>query len=132
MFDEKCIFCKIIKGEIPAQKFYEDENFIAILDINPVKEGHTMIIPKDHVSDILDLEEPSYSELFKTAKKIAKILKKSFNSKRVGYVIEGFGVDHVHLHLIPINKGYDLNPHDAKLASKEELEKTFQKIKENQ
>ncbi|MDD3159760.1 MAG: HIT family protein [Candidatus ainarchaeum sp.] len=131
MLDENCIFCKIIKNEIPSFKFYEDKNFIAILDINPIKEGHTMIIPKEHCPDILDLEEPIHSELFKTAKKIGKILKKTFNSKRIGYAIEGFGVDHVHLHLVPIDKGYELNPCDSKNASKEELKETLEKIKKN-
>ena len=119
---ENCVFCKIIKGEIPSYKIYEDEKFFAFLDIRPVNPGHMDIIPKEHYGYIFDLPENLYQGIFELAKKISIPLKLATGAKRIGIAVEGFGVDHAHVHLVPLHNSYELDPHRAKKASEEELE----------
>ncbi len=129
MSADGCVFCKIIKGEIPCAKIYENKTCIVFLDLNPINPGHTLVIPKKHVDYIFDLEDKDYSELFLNAKKVAKVIKATLKPKKVGIAVEGFGVPHAHIHLIPLNDWYDLNPHNAKPMAKEELAKIAEKIK---
>ncbi|MFZ1970640.1 MAG: HIT family protein [Candidatus Nanoarchaeia archaeon] len=126
---ENCVFCKIIKGEIPAVKIWEDEKHIAMLDINPIKPGHVLLIPKKHSEYIFDLDDKEYNLLMVKAKEIAKKLKLKLNSKRIGLAIEGFGVPHIHVHLIPIDKENDLNSKRMRPLSAEELNKMADKLK---
>ncbi len=98
-----CIFCKIASGEVPSEKVYEDEKHLAILDINPNTEGMTLVMTKKHFdSDATDMPEKEYSALMLAAKKIAKLLEKKLNVKRVAMVMEGLGINHVHIKLYPI------------------------------
>jgi len=100
---EDCIFCKIIIGEIPCVKLGEDEKHISIMDINPNTEGMTLIITKKHFdSDATDMPDNEYSDLMLYTKKVAKILEKGLGVKRVAIVMEGFGVNHVHIKLYPL------------------------------
>ncbi len=124
-----CVFCKIIKGEIETVKIYEDDKFFAFLDIRPINPGHTLLLPKKHIDYIFDIEEPLYSEIFQTAKKLAQPIQTAVQSKKIGLAIEGFGVPHVHIHLIPINNLNDVDPHRAKSATAEELFEIAEKIK---
>jgi len=97
------IFTKIIKGEIPSYKVYEDELSLAILDIHPQFPGHTLIIPKKQVDHIWDLPDDIYHHLWNVAKKVQARIKEVTKCERVGVAVEGFGVPHVHVHLIPLN-----------------------------
>jgi len=98
-----CIFCKIVKDEISSVKIWEDKKHIAILDTNPNSEGMTLVIPKKHFhSDATDMPEKEYIDLMVAAKKLAKILEKKLNVKRVAIVMEGLGINHVHIKLYPI------------------------------
>jgi histidine triad (HIT) family protein len=124
-----CVFCKIIRGEIPTQKVWEDDKYFAFLDQTPIKPGHTLLLPKKHTDYVFDLPDDEYSELMLRAKELSKMLKTKMNSKRIGVAIEGFGVPHVHIHLVPINHGHELSPSDAKPATKDELEKVLNIIK---
>lgn len=126
---EDCIFCKIAGGKIPSAKVYEDEKFFAFLDINPVAPGHTLLIPKKHVDNLFDIEEPLYSEMFQTAKKLSKPLTKAMGAKRVGVIVEGFLVHHAHVHLVPMKSGGDLNPGNARRADPAELAINAEKIR---
>ncbi|MDD5172353.1 MAG: HIT family protein [Candidatus ainarchaeum sp.] len=126
---DDCIFCKIGAGKIPSAKVYEDDKFLAFLDINPVNPGHTLLIPKKHVDNLFDIEEPLYSDLFKTAKKLSKSLTKAMGAKRVGVIVEGFLVHHAHVHLIPINHGNELDPGRARKAEPAELTAVADKIR---
>lgn len=125
---EDCIFCKIIKGEIPCLKIYEDRDFLAFLDVKPINPGHTLLVPKKHDDYLFDLTDIHYASVLLKAKDLAKLLKDKLNPKRVGLVVEGFGVAHVHVHLIPINQANELNPERAKLATMEELEAIAKKL----
>ncbi len=107
---ENCTFCKIVKGELNCYKLYEDENLLAILDINPIQEGHIMIIPKRHSEYIFDLNETDYVEMMNLAKKLSKNLKEATRAKKIGLAVEGFCEEHLHIHLVPINKVGDLDP----------------------
>jgi len=126
---ENCLFCKIVKEDLPSYKIWENERFLAFLDINPINLGHTVLISKKHVDYIFDLEEPLYLEMFKIAKQLSKVLKKAIGSKKVGLVVEGFAVPHAHIHLVPINKGNELNSSRAKKGDPKELFKIAENIR---
>jgi histidine triad (HIT) family protein len=125
---ENCLFCKIVKGELPSYKIWENERFLAFLDINPVKPGHTILIPKKHIDYIFDLKEPLYLEMFKIAKKLSKVIQQAVGSKKIGLAVEGIFIHHAHIHLIPVSKGNDLNPTKAKKGNLKELLKIQEKI----
>lgn len=98
-----CIFCKIVRGEIPSAKIWEDEKHLAILDINPNVSGVTLVITKEHYdSDATDMPDKAYSSLMLVTKRVAKLLEKSLRVKRVALVMEGLGINHVHIKLYPI------------------------------
>lgn len=123
-----CIFCKIIENEIPAYKVWENESFLAFLDIKPINKGHVLLIPKKHFEEVFELDEDLYKEAFQIVKILSKPLKEETSAKKIGVIIEGFGVPHSHIHLIPIHGGSELNPERAKDASKEELEEMQLKL----
>ncbi len=101
-----CIFCKIANGEIPAEIFWKDDNYIAGLDINPATPGMTLVIPKKHLdSYIFRNEDKEISNILIASKKVAKILEKAFGVNRVAVVFEGLEVSHLHVKLYPIRDG---------------------------
>jgi histidine triad (HIT) family protein len=102
------IFSKIVKGEIPAYKVAEDENYLAFLDIFPVAKGHTLVIPKKEVDYIFDLEDDLFIGLQAFAKKVAIGLKKAIPCQKVGVLVLGLEVPHAHIHLIPMQNESDL------------------------
>jgi len=101
---ENCLFCKIAAGKLPSVKIYEDEKHLVILDLNPNTEGVSLVITKEHFdSDATDMPDNDYSGLMLCAKKAAKILEKGLDVKRVAIVMEGLGVNHVHIKLYPVH-----------------------------
>lgn len=117
------IFTRIINGEIPCYKIYEDENYFAFLDINPLQKGHTLVIPKIEDDYIFNLDDATYTGLQLVAKKIAVAIKESTNCKRVGVTVLGMEVPHVHIHLVPMNSEKDMLFSNPKMElSKEEFE----------
>jgi histidine triad (HIT) family protein len=106
------IFTKIIKGEIPAHKVYEDEKTLAFLDIHPVQLGHTLVIPKKQVEFLWDLEDEDYQAVMATAKKVARRLREVTGKEFVGSKVIGVDVPHAHVHLIPFSTvaEYDNHP----------------------
>lgn len=123
------IFTRIIQGEIPCHRIFEDEETIAFLDINPIQPGMTLVVPKKEIDSLYDLEEDLYTKVFLTVKKIAPAIQKATNAPRIGIVVEGFEIPHAHVKLIPIASGHDLNPEHAKETSPEELAAMAEKIK---
>ena len=103
------IFTKIINGEIPCYKVAEDEKFLAFLDINPLYEGHTLVVPKKEIDYYFDLPDDLMAEMNIFAKKVAKAIKKSVTCERIGVAVVGLEVPHAHIHLIPINKVHDIS-----------------------
>lgn len=122
---EDSIFTKIIKGEIPCYKIAENDNFIAFLDVNPLQEGHTLVVPKTQIDYIYDLPEDILSELFIFSKSVAKKIEVSIKCERIGIAVIGLEVPHAHIHLIPINNITDVNFEHPKLSfSNIEMKKT--------
>jgi histidine triad (HIT) family protein len=124
------IFSKIIAGEIPAHVVAESNEFLAFLDINPLAEGHVLVIPKKEVDYIFDLDDETYTGLQIFAKIVATAIKTAIPCKKVGVAVIGLEVPHAHIHLIPMNRVDDLNFSRPKLSfSAEELSATKDKIK---
>lgn len=122
------IFTRIMAGELPAYKVYEDEWTFAILALDQVNLGHTLVIPKIEVDSFIDLPEPYYSAVFKNAQKIAKAIKAATNCPRVGTIIAGFEVPHFHYHLIPAWSIPELSFSRAQRRSAEEMVEIQKKI----
>ena len=117
------IFTKIINGEIPCYKIAEVENYFAFLDINPISEGHTLVVPKKEVDYIFDLNEEIFIGLHLFAKKIAKAIDDSLGTLRTGVIVEGMEVPHAHIHLVPIYfEGQPVNLGRKTSVSKERME----------
>ncbi len=104
------IFSKIINGEIPSYKIAEDENNYAFLDINPLAIGHTLVVPREEVDYLFDLDEESYNKLFEFTKKVSGAIERVISCKRLGVVVYGLDIPHAHLHLIPLQgTGNEIN-----------------------
>lgn len=110
------IFSRIVAGEIPCYKVAEDERFFAFLDISPVAKGHTLVIPKQEVDYIFDLDDETYNGLMTFARKVARALEGAVECKRVGVAVMGLEVPHAHIHLIPITTEGDMNFFREKLS----------------
>ena len=126
------IFSKIVAGEIPSYKIAEDENCYAFLDINPLKKGHTLVIPKKEVDYIFDLEPNELAGLHMFSQKIAKALDKTIECKRIAVIVLGLEVPHAHIHLIPMDTESDVHFSNAKIKlTSEEFVEIAQQIKDN-
>jgi histidine triad (HIT) family protein len=110
------IFSRIIAGEIPSYKVAENDRFYAFLDINPLVKGHTLVVPKQEVDYIFDLDDETLAAMHVFAKSVAKAIEKAVPCKRVGVAVMGLEVPHTHIHLIPINKESDMIISNPKLS----------------
>lgn len=121
---EDSIFTKIMRGEAPGYKIYEDEKVYAMLDIAPLSDGHILVIPKIQIDHVWDLPDDEYDYLWKISKKIAQAMQEVFQPQRVGVVVEGFSVPHAHIHLVPLydadviqlHHGYPVNSDQANMV----------------
>jgi histidine triad (HIT) family protein len=124
------IFTKIVNREIPCHLIAEDDRFLAFLDVMPLVEGHTLVIPKQEIDYIFDLEPEVLGDLMKFAQKIAPAIKKAITCKRVGVAVIGLEVPHAHVHLVPMNRMLDINFSQEKLKpSQESLAQTASLIR---
>lgn len=124
------IFSKIVRNELPSFNVYENENHIAFLDINPLKIGHTLVIPKKEIDYIFDINSKEYDELWNFAKIVAKGMRKVIECERISIVVMGLDVPHAHIHLIPFNNINDIDFSKPKLRiTNEEMQKTADLIK---
>ncbi|HOU96792.1 MAG TPA: HIT family protein [Bacteroidales bacterium] len=123
------IFTRIINGEIPCYKVAEDNNYFAFLDINPLTKGHTLVVPKKEVDYIFDLDDDTYTGLMLFSKKVARAIEKEIPCNRIGVVVVGLEVPHVHIHLVPMNTMDDINFKNPKLRlTHEEFKSIAEKI----
>jgi histidine triad (HIT) family protein len=126
------IFTRIINGEIPCYKVAEDDNFFAFLDINPLKTGHTLVVPKNETDYIFDLDDDNLKDLIIFSKNVAAAIKKAFPCNRIGIAVLGLEVPHAHVHLIPMDSMDDVNFSRPKLKfTAEEFASIAQKIRDN-
>jgi len=121
------VFTKIIKGDLPSYKIAEDENFYAFLDINPLKEGHTLVVPKMEQDKIYDLDDDTLRDFIVFAKRTSRAIEKSIPCLRVGMTVIGLEVPHAHIHLIPLNDINDMSFDQPKLALEVEKMRLIQK-----
>jgi histidine triad (HIT) family protein len=126
------IFTRIIKGEIPCYKIAEDDRYFAFLDINPLRAGHTLVVPKEETDYLFDLEDDQLSGLILFSKKVAEAIKTAIPCNRIGVAVLGLEVPHAHIHLVPMDSMDDVNFKNPKLKfSPEEFTETAQKIRSN-
>ncbi|HYG84344.1 MAG TPA: HIT family protein [Verrucomicrobiae bacterium] len=118
---QESIFTKIIKGEIPVHKLYEDDHTLVFLDNNPVRLGHTLVISKKQIDQYIDLPDEDYLALWKTVKKVAAKLRATMDKERVGIMVKGIDVPHTHVHLIPFDAGesFDKDEHSPQLTTEQ-------------
>ncbi len=105
---DSCIFCKIIAGESPSKRIYEDDRIIVILDHRPVRSGHAMVIPKQHIDRFTDLPDDLVAHVCVVANKVGRKIQDVLNPKRVGFAVAGFGVAHAHYHVVPMWQEHDV------------------------
>ncbi len=124
------IFTRIINGEIPCYKIAENERYFAFLDINPLKKGHTLVVPKQETDYIYDLDDDQLAGLIVFSKKVAEAIKAAFPCNRIGIAILGLEVPHAHIHLVPMNSMEDVNFRNPKLKlTPEEFREIAEKIR---
>jgi histidine triad (HIT) family protein len=123
------IFSKIIAGEIPCHKVWEDEKFFAFLDIQPIQPGHVLLVTKQEIDSPFDLYDETYCAYLSAAKKLVQPIRRAMGTKKVALVIEGLEVAHAHIKLVPISSPGDLEQSNARSASNEELAIVAEKIR---
>ena len=139
-----CIFCKIVSSEAESSKVYEDDQILAFMDIQPVREGQVLVVPKGHIDHFSDISDELATKIFLKSHQISKSIRTNLHNERVGLVVHGYGVAHAHMIVVPqhheddITTGRMAKIEDGKViftiknlevASREELEKTAQLIK---
>lgn len=123
------IFTRIIAREIPAHILREDDDFLAFLDLRPIREGHTLVIPKAEVADMFDLPKPLLAGLLPFARPVANAIQEVTGAARVGIAVVGLEVPHAHVHLVPIDGLYDLDFRRAAPAEDDQLAATAERIR---
>ncbi|MDX9811183.1 MAG: HIT family protein [Bacteroidales bacterium] len=124
------LFSRIIKGEIPSYKIAEDDRYFAFLDINPLKEGHTLVVPKTETDYIFDLDDDTIAGMMVFSKKIAAAIREAFPCNRIGLAVLGLEIPHAHIHLVPMDSMEDINFRNPKLKfSPAEFEETALRIR---
>jgi histidine triad (HIT) family protein len=132
---EDCIFCKIIAGEIPSYKIYEDDHSFAFLDISPIARGHTLVVSKTHVEFLSDMDPDDIGEMFKAVGKVGDSIQKNLKPAGINYLVNqgkaaGQLIPHVHCHVIPKNEGEGLDYTWGKAdVSEEEMKEIAERIK---
>ena len=123
------IFTKLINGEIPCHKVAETDNFLAFLDVMPLVEGHTLVVPKKEIDYIFDIDDDLHAELWNFAKQVSFAVRKAIPCKRIGVAVIGLEVPHAHIHLVPLNHVGDINFTQPKLKpTQEELRAVAERI----
>lgn len=110
MTESACIFCRIVDGEAPAHIVWQDDEHVAFLDRNPVTDGHVLLIPRTHVTTIFDLDPTAYARLFERVRVLAPPVADAASAPRTALAIEGYGVAHAHVHLVPVWGAGELDP----------------------
>jgi histidine triad (HIT) family protein len=129
MSSSSCAFCNVISGSAPAQVVWTSDEAIAFLDRSPINPGHLLVVPRAHVATLWDLEEPKFIQLLLIVRRLAVSLAEVLNVDRAGMAVEGYGVPHAHIHLVPINGGHELDPCRQSPASEDDLERMGQLIR---
>lgn len=122
------IFSRIIKGEIPCYKIAENDEFFAFLDVNPIQKGHTLVVPKEEISYIFDINDDKLGRYMTFAKKVAAAIKAAIPCVKVGIAVVGLEVPHAHIHLVPLNEVNDMSFEHKMTLEKSEMQEIADKI----
>ena len=118
-----CVFCALVGGSIPARRIYEDPEHVAFFPLKHIEPAHTLLVPRRHHEYVFGMPDADYRALWRTAKQLAPAIKLVSGAARVGILVEGFSVPHVHVHLVPTNKLNDLNPNRERLIADAEADR---------
>jgi histidine triad (HIT) family protein len=120
---EGCVFCGLVAGRIPARKILEDAQHVAFFPLKHFNPGHVLLIPRLHAEYVFEMDDAAYHDLWTKARRIAPVIRSVTGAKRVGILVEGFSVPHVHVHLVPVNALADIDPARERALSDEEAER---------
>lgn len=123
------LFTRIVEREIPAHIVHEDDDYLAFLDIRPIREGHTLVIPKAEIPEVFELPEPLLSGLLLFARPVARAIQQVTGAARVGLSVIGLEIPHAHVHLVPIDRITDIDFRQAEPATDDELAATAERIR---
>lgn len=129
MTDTSCVFCRIAEGRAPAHVVWSDAGHLAFLDTRPVATGHVLLIPREHVPWVDELEPDAHARLFAVVRELARPVAAAAAAPHTGVVVEGFGVPHAHVHLVPIRRGGDLDPCRQAAAAEADLRAAAERIR---
>jgi histidine triad (HIT) family protein len=127
--DPECFLCDIIAGRAPAHVVWSDDEFIALLDPFPITPGHITLVPRAHIDSVFDLPADAYARLFAHVRAFAGPVARAAGAPRTGIAVEGFGVAHAHVHVVPVWQGGDLDPCRQGAVSEDELELTAERLR---
>lgn len=125
-----CVFCALVAGAIPARRVYEDDAHVAFLPLKHIVPGHVLLIPKHHDGYVFEMDDARYQALWAAAKRFAPAIRDVSGAKRVGILVEGFSVPHVHVHLVPVNALNDLNPDREQAIPDTEADRLAEKLRQ--
>jgi histidine triad (HIT) family protein len=129
MEPKRCIFCEIAAGRALAAIVWESPEFVAFLDHRPIQPGHLLLVPREHIDYLFDLEAPRYQRLWDCARQLAGSLQEATGADRIGIAVEGYGVPHLHVHLVPLNRLGDLDPCKQHRVARDELDRMAGQIR---
>jgi histidine triad (HIT) family protein len=124
-----CIFCEIVAGRAPAAVVWEGPEFVAFLDHQPIQPGHLLLVPREHIDYLFDLQTPRYRSLWDCARSLAGPLQQATGADRIGVAVEGYGVPHLHVHLVPLFSMGDLDPCKQHPVARDELNRLAAEIR---
>lgn len=116
-----CTFCKIIKRELPASIFYEDEDVLGFMNHKPVHPAECLLIPKEHIDHFMDIDDDLAAKIMRLSQKLSRYIREHFKPQRVGYVVAGYGVAHAHMIIIPQHHAYDITCQHFAVQKRDEI-----------
>ena len=129
MTGSACFLCEIIAGTAPGYVVWSDDEFVALLDRYPITPGHIALVPREHIDSVFDLSADAYARLFARARMLAGPVARAAGASRTGIAVEGFGVAHAHVHLVPVWQGGDLDPCRQGAVSEDELARAAERLR---
>jgi histidine triad (HIT) family protein len=127
---EGCIFCALVAGRVSSRRVYEDADHVAFLPLRHINPGHTLLVPRRHDDYVFAMDEASYRSLWAKARQLAPAVQRVSGAKRVGILVEGFSVPHVHVHLVPVNALADIDPARERALPDDEAERLAAGLRE--
>ena len=129
MTEPRCIFCRIVEGRAPSHVVWSDAEHVAFLDVNPIAAGHVLLVPRVHVPWVDELAAEAHARLFARVRELARPVAAAAGAPHAGIAVEGYGVPHAHVHLVPVRRGGDLDPCRQAPAGEAELRAAAERVR---